>query len=100
MLAVHCDCRRSTLFVIDEVRPMRHSTGKLLNEAPHTETDNVFGAGNNGADEYDRRQPIDDPDEASELDEIDPDDARWDAFIADDDERDPQPEYGDFWPAD
>ena len=22
----------------------------------------------------------------------------WDAFLADDDERDPQPEYGDFWP--
>jgi hypothetical protein len=37
--------------------------------------------------------------EDSELDEIDPDDPRWDAFIADDDERDPQPDYGDFWPA-
>ena len=24
----------------------------------------------------------------------------WDAFIADDDERDPQPDYGDFWPED
>ena len=24
----------------------------------------------------------------------------WDVFIADDDERDPQPEPGDFWPDD
>jgi hypothetical protein len=39
-------------------------------------------------------------DDSSELDEIDPDDPRWDAFIADDDERDPQPDYGDFWPED
>ena len=41
--------------------------------------------------------PIAETDESSDLDEIDPDDERWDAFIADDDERDPQPDYGDFW---
>jgi hypothetical protein len=41
------------------------------------------------------------PDEDSELDEFDlpsmDDDTRWDAFIADDDERDPLPAPGDFW---
>ena len=39
--------------------------------------------------------------EPSDLEELDfpefDDDARWDAFIADDDERDPRPEPGDFW---
>jgi hypothetical protein len=43
---------------------------------------------------------IDETDDSSELDDIDPDDQRWDAFIADDDERDPQPELGDFSPLD
>ncbi|HEX4413418.1 MAG TPA: hypothetical protein VH107_07290 [Lacipirellulaceae bacterium] len=55
-------------------------------------------------DAADRQEPpftsTDGDFEDSELDEIDPDDPRWDAFIADDDERDPQPEHGDFWPAD
>lgn len=40
------------------------------------------------------------PEEASDLDEFDGptvDDADWEAFIADDDERDPQPAPGDFW---
>jgi hypothetical protein len=37
-------------------------------------------------------------DEIDELNEIDPDDPYWDAFLADDDELDPQPEPGDFWP--
>jgi hypothetical protein len=36
-------------------------------------------------------------DDFSDLDEIDPDDERWEAFLADIDESDPQPEYGDFW---
>jgi hypothetical protein len=36
----------------------------------------------------------DDPDEA-ELRQAD--DGLWDAFILDDDEGDPLPEYGDFW---
>ena len=34
----------------------------------------------------------------SEVDQLDPDDPWWDALILDDDDRDPQPEYGDFWP--
>jgi hypothetical protein len=50
----------------------------------------------------DWREPFPTPSEEdaddSELDQIDPDDPRWDAFIPDDDERNPQPEYGDFWP--
>jgi hypothetical protein len=40
------------------------------------------------------------PEEPSELDEIDLNDERWEAFLADDDERDPQPQPGDFWPED
>jgi hypothetical protein len=54
-----------------------------------------------GEDAYEsfHAAPEDDADD-SELDQVDPDDQRWDAFIPDDDERDPQPEYGDFWPAD
>lgn len=43
----------------------------------------------------DERSGIDD-----EATEINPDDPRWDAFLADDDELDPEPEYGDFWPED
>jgi hypothetical protein len=37
--------------------------------------------------------------EHSDLDEIaaNDDDSRWEAFIADDDERDPLPNDGDFW---
>ena len=30
-------------------------------------------------------------------DEVVDDDARWDAFIPDDDEWDPEPDSGDFW---
>lgn len=41
----------------------------------------------------------DDETEESDLDQVDPDDPQWDALIPEDDERDPQPEYGDFWPA-
>lgn len=45
------------------------------------------------------------PDESSDQSEIefenalfaDEDDSRWEAFILDDDERDPEPEQGDFW---
>ena len=38
--------------------------------------------------------------EPSDLDNIDPDDDHWDAFLADEDELDPSPEFGDFWPDD
>jgi hypothetical protein len=51
-------------------------------------------------DPYDTPSPQEDLDEASDLDEFDPenrDDERWDAFIADDDELDPLPDPGDFW---
>lgn len=39
----------------------------------------------------------DEPIELDALDDADDDDSRWDAFLADDDERDPLPEPGDFW---
>lgn len=46
-------------------------------------------------------EPPEDGDEPSELDDYDlpctDEDARWDVFIADDDEQDPLPERGDFW---
>jgi hypothetical protein len=38
--------------------------------------------------------------EPSDLEDIDPDDDRWDAFLADEDELDPIPELGDFWAQD
>jgi hypothetical protein len=46
-------------------------------------------------------EPSEDVDEGSELDDCDlhrtdDDDARWDVFIPDDDERDPLPDPGDF----
>jgi hypothetical protein len=45
--------------------------------------------------------PADPPDsdgwEFEELPCTDADDADWDAFLPDDDERDPEPEPGDFW---
>jgi hypothetical protein len=42
----------------------------------------------------------DDTDDPSDLEDIEKDaldDADWDVFLADDDELDPLPEYGDFW---
>jgi hypothetical protein len=49
-------------------------------------------------DRYRQSAEIEDEvDEDSELDLIDPDDERWDAFITDDDEWYPQPGHGDFW---
>jgi hypothetical protein len=48
-------------------------------------------------------EPTQYADELEEFDddvEIDPDDERWDAFLLDDDDENPQPEYGDFWTAD
>jgi len=46
-------------------------------------------------------QSAEEPDEESaDPEEVDPDDERWEAFVLDDDEFDPQPEYGDFWTAD
>lgn len=42
--------------------------------------------------------PADESDlEFEELPCTDEDDARWDAFIPDEDECDPEPEAGDFW---
>jgi hypothetical protein len=47
------------------------------------------------------RDDADDPDDLDGVDELDvsgdDEDAQWDAFIADDDERDPLPARGDFW---
>jgi len=48
-------------------------------------------------------QPPDEPTDLSDLDyedmpcTDDGDDSRWEAFIPDDDEFDPQPDPGDFW---
>jgi hypothetical protein len=36
-------------------------------------------------------------DDADDLSDIDPDAPFWDAFLADDDERDPQPDPNDFY---
>jgi hypothetical protein len=48
--------------------------------------------------EPDAPEPLDASDlEFPELPCTDEDDASWDAFIPDDDERDPAPERGDFW---
>lgn len=44
--------------------------------------------------------PTENIDDPSELDEIDLDDQRWEAFLADEDERDPQPGHDDFWHVD
>jgi hypothetical protein len=43
--------------------------------------------------------PVEDPDDPNDLDKYGPsiDDDCWDAFIPDDDERDPLPDPGDFW---
>lgn len=39
-----------------------------------------------------------DLDDLAEPNELDVDNPHWDAFLADDDELDPQPAPGDFWP--
>jgi hypothetical protein len=69
------------------------SSLRHLRECDQTGTKNRH---NQPADE--ELLPSLDPDEPTDLDEIDPDDERWDAFLADDDELDPTPEPGDFWP--
>ena len=46
---------------------------------------------------YELENPPAEPSDLEELDWPDTDDDRWDAFIPDDDERDPMPEPGDFW---
>ena len=69
---------------------MRSRTEKALHQSTSEEP----------REELEDDKTADHVDDSSELDEIDPDDPRWDAFIADDDERDPQPDYGDFWPED
>jgi hypothetical protein len=47
----------------------------------------------------DSAEPVEEPDDPSELEDFDfdPDDDEWDVFIADDDEVDPEPDRGDFW---
>ena len=43
-------------------------------------------------------EPSEDSDlDAEELPCTDEDESHWDAFIPDEDERDPEPEAGDFW---
>jgi hypothetical protein len=78
---------------------MRYPPEKARRETTHDETGEEIGDDETSNDSP-RLAPTDEPDESSDLDEIDPDDERWDAFIVDDDERDPQPDYGDFWPED
>ena len=76
---------------------MRRDNHKQREIARTTGPDEEQDANVQDAPDSDWREPTGEPDETSDLEEIDPDDPRWDAFIADDDERDPQPEYGDFW---
>lgn len=47
---------------------------------------------------FDPNDDFDDFDDFDEPADVDPDDADWDVFLADDDELDPQPAYNDFWP--
>jgi hypothetical protein len=60
--------------------------------------DDTFGVDENLA-ATDPQAP--DADESNDFDQVSPasadDDAAWDVFLADDDERDPLPEEGDFW---
>lgn len=46
------------------------------------------------------QRPSIETEDASDFDDIDPDDDRWDAFLVDEDELDPVPEFGDFWAED
>lgn len=75
---------------------MNSHTGKSLSQPSRDEHGDEL-AGHEESGDSAQPTPIAEADEPSDLDEIDPDDERWDAFIADDDERDPQPGYGDFW---
>ncbi len=50
------------------------------------------------ASDYPWFDPDDDLDDLNEPEELDLDDPHWDAFLADDDELDPEPAPGDFWP--
>jgi hypothetical protein len=48
----------------------------------------------------DRSPPSDEAEEPNDFDDpddVDLDDVHWDAFLADDDELDPQPDPGDFY---
>jgi hypothetical protein len=72
---------------------MKPQRQELSRREPRSEVDEFFTPGKDALG-------CDDAEEASDLDSFEPsyqDDSRWDAFIADDDELDPLPEYGDFW---
>lgn len=80
-----------------EFKPLRDSERDQFDEdacdRETTQDDDHFPA----SDEADEFNDLDDADDAED---IDPDDAHWDAFLADDDERDPQPDPGDFYQGD
>lgn len=65
-----------------------------MNSRPTKQTPDHEDEFQHGDLEDSRSDELDDP---SELDEIDLDDERWEAFLADEDELDPQPDHGDFW---
>ncbi len=78
---------------------MKYHKQKSFHEVPRIDPDDESLRDESSADN-DPFVPNGEPEDSNELDELDPDDECWDAFLADDDERDSQPEYGDFWPAD
>ena len=73
---------------------------KSRDETPSLQREPVVDSESDEARDYPWFDPEDDCDDVGEFDELDPDDPHWDAFLADDDELDPQPAPGDFWPAD
>lgn len=77
------------------VLPPRARNARLSATRTFRETDYI----DSPYDLPDAVEPLDDPDEPSDLDEFAPlpDDDRWDVFIPDEDECDPEPDPRDFW---
>jgi hypothetical protein len=93
-LAARCvrflrEAERPAEFALITRKPAPHASGGQPGEPAHGQEPPT--ARHEAASSDDCDQPFD-------LHEINPDDDRWEVFVPDDDERDPQPDYGDFWP--
>ena len=77
---------------------MRRDNHKQLEKGRTTGPDEEQESNVQNARDCDWREPTTSPTKRANSTKSIPTIERWEAFIADDDERDPQPEYGDFWP--
>jgi hypothetical protein len=80
---------------------MPRPRGNLLSARPRFIVRAELEPGYDSPNQRQGWEPIDEPDDASELDDFtmpgDDDDSQWDVFLPDDEPFGPLPEPGDFW---